>query len=218
MRRTILALPLAVFTIAGLLATQAHAQDPKKARGKVTAMTATSVSVDAAGTPMSFTVDEKTKVEAPGAGTATRRAEAAGKPGVKLADVIKTGDAVEVSYQDVGGKMQASMIRKVASVPSSATTTAAESKSSTGKVTSVSPTALSISGSSGGGVTFTQTFVIDSKTKVIGKGAGTMSEARGGKVSATDLIASGDTVSVSFTEMAGALHANEVRVMMKAAK
>lgn len=217
MRRTILALPLAVFTIAGLLATQAHAQDPKKARGKVTAMTATSVSVDAAGTPMSFTVDEKTKVEAPGAGTATRRAEAAGKPGVKLADVIKTGDAVEVSYQDVGGKMQASMIRKVSSVPSSAST-ATESKSSSGKVTTVSATALSISGSSGGGVTFTQTFVIDSKTKVIGKGAGTMSEARGGKVSATDLIASGDTVSVSFTEMAGALHANEVRVMMKAAK
>lgn len=128
MRRTILALPLAVFTIAALLATQAHAQDPKKARGKVTAMTATSVSLDAAGTPMSFAVDEKTKVEAPGAGTATRRAEAAGKPGVKLADVIKTGDAVEVSYHDVGGKMQASMIRKVSSVPSSAAA-AAESKS-----------------------------------------------------------------------------------------
>jgi hypothetical protein len=217
MRRTILALPLAVFTIAGLLATQAHAQDPKKARGKVTAMTATSVSLDAAGTPMSFAIDAKTKVEAPGAGTATRRAEAAGKPGVKLADVIKTGDAVEVSYHDVGGKMQASMIRKVSSVPSSAAA-AAESKSSNGKVTSVSATALSISGSSGGGVTFTQTFVIDPKTKVIGKGAGTMSAARGGKVSATDLIGSGDTVSVSFTEMNGALHANEVRVMMKAAK
>ena len=217
MRRTLLALPVAIFTIAVLLATQTHAQEAKKARGKVTAMTPTSVSVDVAGTAMSFAVDAKTEVEAPGAGTATRKAEAAGKPGVKLADVIKVGEPVEVSYHEMSGKMQASKIRKVSSVSSAATTTAAESKSSHGKVTAVSPTSLTISGSSGGGATFTQTFVIDAKTKVIGKGAGTMSKEKGGKVSATDLIASGDSVSVSFSDMSGALHANSVRVMMKAA-
>jgi hypothetical protein len=219
MKRTVFALPLAVLAIVGLLASSADAQDAKKTRGKVTALTATSLTLDAAGTPMNFAIDGETKVEAPGAGTATRRAEAAGKPGVKLTDVIKTGDAVEVSYKDAAGKMQASMIRKVTSVGSSASTTTSgaattESKSASGKVTAITPTSMTISSSSGA----SQTFVIESKTKVIGKGAGTASQRAGGKIAATDLIASGDTVSVSFTDMAGTLHAGEIRVTLKAAK
>jgi hypothetical protein len=221
MQRTVLALPLAVLTIAALLATPARAQEAKKTRGKVTALTATNLTLDVAGSPMNFAVDAKTKVEAPGAGTATRRAEAAGKPGVKLTDVIKMGDAVEVSYHDTAGKMQASEIRKVTSVgpsassSSSASSTTADSKSSSGKVTAISPTSMTISGSKGGGATFTQTFVIDAKTNVIGKGAGTAAQKAGGKVVVTDLIASGDSVSVAFKEMPGVLHASEIRVTMK---
>src|SRR6185436_13318860 len=107
MRRTLFALPLAIVTVAALLAAPAHAQDHKKMRGKVTAVTGTSVTIDNAGKPASFVIDPKTKVEAPGAGTATRAAEAAGKAGVKMADVIKTGDAVEVTYTEAAGKMQA---------------------------------------------------------------------------------------------------------------
>jgi hypothetical protein len=219
MQRTVLALPLAVLTIAALLATPARAQEAKKTRGKVTALTATNLTLDVAGSPMNFVVDAKTKVEAPGAGTATRRAEAAGKPGVKLTDVIKMGDAVEVSYHDMAGKMQASEIRKVTAVgssaSSSASSTTADSKSSSGKVTAISPTSMTISGSKGAGATFTQTFVIDAKTNVIGKGAGTAAQKAGGKVVVTDLIASGDSVSVAFKEMPGVLHASEIRVTMK---
>ena len=74
------------------------------------------------------------------------------------------------------------------------------------------------SGSSGGGATFDQTFTIDSKTKVVGRGAGTKSAAAGGKVAITDLIAAGDKVSVSFHDMGGTLHASEVRVTAKATK
>lgn len=213
MKRTVFALPLAVLTIAGLLASSADAQEAKKTRGKVTALTATNLTLDVTGTAMNFAIDPKTKVEAPGAGTATRRAEAAGKPGVKLTDVIKAGDAVEVSYHDVAGKMQASMIRKVTSLGSGPAT----DNDSEGKVTAITPTSMTIGGSKGG-ATFTQTFVIDAKTKVIGKGAGTAAAKAGGKVAATDLIGSGDTVSVTFAEMAGKLHATEIRVTLKAAK
>jgi hypothetical protein len=213
MKRMVFALPLAVLTIAGLLASSADAQEAKKTRGKVTALTATNLTVDVTGTAMNFGIDDKTKVEAPGAGTATRRAEAAGKPGVKLTDVIKTGDAVEVSYHDVAGKMQASMIRKVTSVGSNPAT----DNDSDGKVTAITPTSMTISGSKSG-ATFTQTFVIDAKTKVVGRGAGTAAAKAGGKVAATDLIGSGDSVSVTFADMAGKLHATEIRVTMKAAK
>ena len=213
MKRTVFALPLAVLTIAGLLASSADAQEAKKTRGKVTALTATNLTLDVTGTAMNFVIDPKTKVEAPGAGTATRRAEAAGKPGVKLTEVIKAGDSVEVSYHDVAGKMQASMIRKVTSLGSGPAT----DNDSEGKVTAITSTSMTIDGSKGG-ATFTQTFVIDAKTKVIGKGAGTAAAKAGGKVAATDLIGSGDTVSVTFAEMAGKLHATEIRVTLKAAK
>src|SRR6266545_1189213 len=215
MRRTLLALPVVIFTLAGIcFANSAAAQESKKARGTVTAMNATMVTVKVAGADMNFAVDDKTKVEAPGAGTATRRAAAAGKAGVKLDDVVKTGDAVEVSYHDVGGKMQASLIRKVSSPGSGP----ADDKTSDGKVTAVSGNSLTISGSSGGGATFTQTFVIDANTRVIGRGAGTAAAKQGGKVPATALIASGDTVHVSFRDMNGTLHAKNVRVMAKAGK
>jgi hypothetical protein len=215
MRRTLLALPVVIFMRAGIaVPTSAAAQAAKKTRGTVTAINPTTVTLKVASATMNFAVDEKTKVEAPGAGTATRRAAAAGKPGMKLDEVIKTGDAVEVSYHDVGGKMQASMIRKVSSPGKGP----ADDRTSDGKVTAVTANSLTISGSSGGGASFTQTFVIDTNTRVIGKGAGTAAAKQGGKVAATDLVANGDTVHVSFRDMQGTLHAKNIRVMAKAAK
>src|SRR5438093_667769 len=87
------------------------------------------------------------------------------------------------------------------------TAAAQESKKAPGKVTAVTATSLTISGSSGGGATFTQTFVIDPTTKVVGKGAGTAAAKSGGKIAVTEVVHSGDTVNVSFNEMTGALHA-----------
>jgi hypothetical protein len=221
-RRTIFALPLAICAIAALLAVPAQAQSAKKVRGKVTTMTATSLAIDVAGTPMNFAVDAKTKVEAPGGSTATRKAEAAGKPGVSLTDVIKTGDAVEVSYTETGGKMQASMIRRVTSVGAATTTggdkgaatTAAAARTTSGKVTAVSPTSITIAAAGAAA----QTFAIDAKTQVIGRGVGTMAKNTGGKLSATDAIGNGDSVNVSFTTMNGTMHASEIRVISKAGK
>ena len=51
MKRTVFARPLAVLAIAGLLASSADAQEAKKTRGKVTVLTATSLTLDVAGAP-----------------------------------------------------------------------------------------------------------------------------------------------------------------------
>jgi hypothetical protein len=213
MRRTLLALSAAVLTIVTLFTTDTRAQETKKTRGTVTAMTASTVTVQVAGTAMNFAVDNKTVVEARGAGTASKKAMADNKAGPSLSEVIKVGQAVEVSYHDAGGTMHAAGIRAIAA----SELTPSMAKSSTGKVSSVSADSLTISGSGGGGASFTQTFVIGPKTKVVGKGAGTAAANSGGKAVATDLVHTGDTVHVSFSDAGGTLQATTVTVTMKAA-
>lgn len=215
MRRSLVALALGALVVAGWSTTPAFAQDTKTARGSVTAMAADSINIKVQNVDMKFAVDAKTTVEARGAGTKSRAAQAAGMAGPKLSEVVKVGDAVEVSYKDMGGTLHASKIRAVAD-PGPATPAAAASKTSNGTVKSVSATSMSISGTAGGGATFDQTFTIDSKTKVVGKGAGTAAAAKGGRTAITDLIATGDKVTVSFHDMGGTLHAAEVRVTAKA--
>src|SRR6187402_1431 len=82
------------------LAAPASAQETKSARGTVTMVGPDSITVKAAERELKFTVDPKTVLMASGAGTAERRADAAGKPGPRLADYVKSGDAVEVNYQE----------------------------------------------------------------------------------------------------------------------
>jgi hypothetical protein len=90
---------------------------------------------------------------------------------------------------------------------------------SNGTVTSIAAGKLTIVGSSGGGARFTQTFVIDTDTAVIGRGAGTMAAANGGRVPLTDFVRNGDKVRVSYRKAnGGTLHATDVRVMLKAKK
>jgi uncharacterized protein DUF5666 len=213
MRRTLLTLSVAVVTLAATFTPRAMAQEAKKARGTVTAMTAATVTVQVAGTAMTFAVDDKTVVEARGAGTAAKKAAANNAPGPSLSEVIKIGQAVEVNYRDVGGTMRAASIRAVTAADVKQPT----AKSSTGKVSAVSADSLTINGSSGGGANFTQTFVIGPKTTVVGKGAGTVAAKSGGKALATDVVHAGDTVHVAFTDVNGTLQATTVTVTIKAA-
>lgn len=57
-------------------------------------------------------------------------------------------------------------------------------------------------------------FTIDASTKFVGKGLSTKSAA--GKITATDAVASGDTVTVSYHDMGGTIHAANVRITSKA--
>src|SRR5438477_9309586 len=54
------------------------------------------------------------------------------------------------------------------------------------------------------------TFGVDSKTKVVGKGMGTKSAAKGGKVTVVDLLKEGDRVSVTYQAMGAMNHASRI--------
>jgi Domain of unknown function (DUF5666) len=217
MKRRLIALALGALAVAGWPTTQLLAQESKTARGTVTALAADSVTVKVGAQEMKFNVDAKTSVEATGAGTKAKQAQAAGQPGPKLSDVVKVGQPVAVSYSDMGGMLHATRIRAVASVGASGGGVAPETKTANGTVQSIAATSMTISGSSGSGATFTQTFGIDGTTKVIGRGAGTAAAAAGGKTAVTDLVGNGDKVSVSYHATGNTLHAAEIRVTAKGA-
>jgi hypothetical protein len=216
MRRTIIALPVVALCLVGWSSTPAAAQDTKSARGTVSAMGADSVTVKVGEREMKFSIDAKTTVIASGGSTATRKAEATGTAGPKLADLVKVGDAVEISYHEMGATLHAASVRRVSSAGSGGGSTsderaAAKLETANGSVESVTATSLVITGSQSGG-TFKQTFTIDADTKVVGQGAGTAAAAKGGRVAVTDLIKAGDRVTVSYHKMGATLHAAEVRV------
>ena len=217
MKRTLIALALVALAAAVWPAGLA-AQESKMARGTVSAVAADSLTVKVGATDMKFNVDSKTNVEAVGAGTKTRQAQAAGAPGPKLTDVVKVGQPVAVSYTETGGSNHATRIRAISSLAAEpgATSGPGGAKTANGTVKSVAAASMTISGSSGSGATFTQTFTIDGTTKVIGKGAGTASAAAGGKTVVTELVSNGDAVSVTYHAVGNALHAAEIRVTNKA--
>lgn len=218
MRRTLLALVIAALGIVIGPATQALAQDTSnKTRGTISALGADSITVKARDAEMKFSVTPRTVVEARGAGTRGRQAQAAGNAGPKLSEVVKTGDAVEVSYVDAtGGTLRATRIRAITSAGATSEEKPSDMVSS-GTVRSVTASAMTISGSSGGGATFTQSFTIDPSTKVVAKGAGTAAAAKGGKIAITEAVGVGDRVSVSYHEAGSTLQASEVRVTVKSA-
>lgn len=218
MRRTVLALGLATLALFAWLTPPVVAQDTKSARGTVTAMTANMVTVKAGERELKFTIDGTTKVIATGGSTATRKAAAAGEPGPKLADFVKVGDAVDVSYHEMGATLHAASVRKITSAGDGGGSTSDDrAERAQGTVDSVSGNTLEISGSMSGG-TFKQTFTIDGDTKVIAMGAGTAAAAKGGRVAITDHVAKGDRVTVTYHKMGTTLHAAEIRVTQKAAK
>jgi hypothetical protein len=209
---------MVLFVVGVGLTAQAVAQETRTARGTVTAVGGDSITVKVAEKELKFMVDPKTVLMATGAGTADRKADAAGKPGLRVADFVKTGDAVEVSYQETGSTMHASRIRKVTSAGSGGGSTSAEpAETANGRVESLSGSTLAISGTTSG-ASFKQSFTVDATTKVIAVGASTAAEAKGGKISLSDFVGIGDQVRVSYRKAGSGLHADEVRVMSKAAK
>lgn len=214
MRRIVSTAALAAATFVALFPSPVSAQSTQTARGTVTAIGADSLTVSAGDRQLTFVVDAKTVVTATGAGTAARAATASGKPGPKLAEVLKVGDAVEVSYHDLGGKLHAADVRRTRSPGpgGGGVADAPKTEIANGTVETVTATSITITGSSGGGATFKQTFTIDGETKVVGRGVGTAARAKEGKVGATDLIAVGDRVSISYHKTGTTLHAAEIRV------
>ena len=216
MTRTLQALAIAALALVTWPATHALAQDTgNKTRGTVAALGPDTITVKARDVELKFRVTRQTVVEARGAGTRGRQAQAAGKAGPTLTEVLKTGDAVEVSYVDTAsGMLRALRVRAITNSGATSEEKPSDMVSS-GTVRSVTASAMTIAGPSGGGATFTQSFTIDPSTKVVAKGAGTAAAAKGGKIAITEAVGVGDKVSVSYREAGNALQASEVRVTVK---
>jgi hypothetical protein len=127
--------------------------------------------------------------------------------------VLKVGDAVAVTYRDASPSPHALLIRALPAL-NTESTKAAEMQSS-GTVKEMGADSITIRGNSGGGGSFTQTFVIGSDTTIVGKGAGTAAAANGGRVAFAKVIANGDRVSVSYHQVGSELRASDVRVLQK---
>jgi len=190
---------LAVFLVAG--AGHAAAQT-RTAQGTTTAVSASSLIVKVANVDMAFALDGKTVIEAPGAGGQTRR-----EGGIKVADYIKAGGHVVVTYREANGAKHAVSIRPVASAGG----TDPETKIAAGKVKAVSPDSIIVQSGSQD-----LRFGIAKSTRVLYAGAGTATREAGGRIAITNLVNAGDGVSVSYFDAGGALNAAEVRVTVKA--
>jgi len=215
MRTTLFTLTLAVLSIVWWPTAAAIAQDARVARGTITAMAGHSLTVKAGDHEMTFSVDNKTVVEARGGSTKSARAAATGKPGPKIDEVLQTGQTVAVTYSDMAGTLHATEIK---AIPKSGAANANGSMRSSGVVKSMGGDWITIHGNSGSGATFDQTFKIDGSTKVFKKGAGTAAAAKGGKAPLAEVIVSGDRVSVGYHKLGDALLASDVSVTMKAAQ
>lgn len=220
MKRTLLALAVAALGTVSWPASDLLAQTPdhdtNRTRGTIAALGGDSITLKVRDQEMKFEVTSATVVEAKGAGTKERAAKAEGKAGPKLNEVVKTGEAAEISYYETeSGALRATRIRRVSSAGSASDSKPSEMISS-GVVKSLSDNSMTISGSSGGGATFTQSFTVDQTTKVIAKGAGTAAAASGGKLALTKAVAEGDRVRVSFHEAGTSLVASEILVTLKA--
>ena len=111
----LVALPMAVR--AEQAATQTQAK-PKtlSAMGMVTAVSVDSLTVKGKTDSWTFTIDKDTSVNAKGATHKTLELKKEGKAS-KLTEFVKVGDAVTVTYHDMGATKHASLIRVTASVP-----------------------------------------------------------------------------------------------------
>ena len=205
---------VSLLTLAVLLAfPRSSPAQNKTARGTVSAVAGDTITVNVGGTEMKFTVDSKTMVTAAGAGTKARAAAAAGQPGPKLTELLKAGEAVLVTYAEMGSMNHASAVQVVTSAGGGGGSVSAEkppappTRNTDGVVKSASASSLTITASGKD-----MTFAIDQTTRVVGTGASTKTQAAGGRVVFTDLVATGNRVSVSYTEAAGTMKATEVRV------
>jgi hypothetical protein len=94
-----------------------QAEKPKTitVMGTVTEVATDSITVKGKTETWTFTIDKETSVTAKGATTKTLELKKEGK-GTKLTDFVKAGDAVTISYHEVGAAKHASNIRVTSSV------------------------------------------------------------------------------------------------------
>lgn len=90
--------------------TQAAAADKAKTvQGKVTAVAADSLTIDASAKSLTFAVDHATKVIGTGVGTKMKDMKAKNQP-FTITDAVGMGDTVKVTYHETDGAMHAATV------------------------------------------------------------------------------------------------------------
>ena len=173
----------------------------KEARGTVTAVTTTTMTVKVGTQDMTFLVDSNTRLEVRRAAKEIQ-SQQPGNPKPRVNDFFEVGNPVLVRYRSDNAGNHALDIERVGSPGSADPTKLAE-----GKVTSVSASQMTVAA---GGQNMT--FAITADTDVLVKGASKATKAAGGTTTLTTFVHSGDMVSVSYKEAAGAMTASEIRV------
>ena len=207
-RTGVLALATAFVVVVG---SATAAAQTKEIRGSAVAVSDSSLTVKAGEQTLSFAINRDTLVEAKGASTRTRQAEAVGKsPAIKVTDYVKAGDPVLVSYRQADGRNLALTVRPISAV--SANGAAAESaKNVQAKVKSISGNAL-ILDQDGHDLTFT----VDRETHVLAVGGTRATKKAGGSQPLTDFVHAGDIVRVEYREAGGAMKALEIQIRGRA--
>ena len=173
----------------------------KEARGTVTGVTTSTMTVKVGTQDMTFYIDSDTHLEVRRAARDVQAVQP-GNPKPRVNDFFEVGNPVMVRYREENGRNHALDIERVGSAGSANPTKLAE-----GKVTSVSASSLTVA--AGG---HDMTFAVTGDTDVLVKGATKATKAAGGTTSLTTFVHSGDMVSVSYKEAQGAMTASEIRV------
>jgi Domain of unknown function (DUF5666) len=178
----------------------------KEARGSITAITDSSMTVKAGAQELTFYIDNDTHLEVRRAAKDVQAAQP-GNPHPRVNDFFQAGQPVLVRYREEKGRNYALNIERVGSAGSADGSAQDPSKTAEGKVTSVSASQMTVAT---GGRDFT--FAITRDTGVVARGASTATKAAGGGTTLTTFIHTGDVVSVTYKEAARALTASEIRV------
>ena len=192
-------------SIVGVLATAQPTQaQTREARGTVTSVTDSSLTMKAGAEELTVFVDSDTHLSVRRTERDIQK-EQPGHPSPRVNSFFEPGQAVLVRYRVEKGRNMATDISRIGSAGEGSISNPA--KISAGKVKLVSASQLVIDD---GGRELS--FGITGDTNVLAKGATKATKAAGGSTPITTFVHTGDTVSVSYHEAGAKMMASEVRV------
>jgi len=164
------------FSVIGVIgaASLANAQG-KEARGSVTAVSNSSLTIASGDHQMTFVIDGSTKLEVKAAAKQSRQAGQANNQGATITEYIRKGNPVLVRYQETNGANHALSVRPVSSSGEGAEAHDPV-KTANGTVKTVTPSQLTLQSEG-----HDMTFAINGDTDVLAKGATKTTKAAGGK-------------------------------------
>jgi hypothetical protein len=194
-----------VTSIVGVLATAQPTQaQTREARGTVTSVTDSSLSMKAGAEELTVFVDSDTHLSVRRTERDIQK-EQPGRPSPRVNSFFEPGQPVLVRYRVEKGRNMATDISRIGSAGEGSISNPA--KIAAGKVKLVTASQLVIDD---GGRELS--FGVSGDTNVLAKGATKATKAAGGSTPITTFVHAGDTVSVSYHEAGAKMMASEVRV------